>query len=98
MAPITRIRMRKPMMIEAGRPTKNTCICGIRRASTPSPRLNRRPNTMNGAEKWNLAGLEQGVAVVERRDHQVMQIGGKHQREAEHGQEIRDDHTLLALR
>ena len=46
----------------------------------------------------HLAGLEQRVAVVERGDHQVMQVGGEDQRDAEHGEEIADDHALLALR
>ena len=36
-------------MIDSGMPTKNTCICGISRDSTPSPILNSRPNTRNGA-------------------------------------------------
>ena len=40
----------KPTSIESGRPTKNTCICGISRESTPSPKLKSRPKTMNGAE------------------------------------------------
>ena len=37
-------------MIDSGSATKNTCICGISRDSTPSPMLNRKPKTMNGAE------------------------------------------------
>ena len=45
-------RIRKPTRIDSGTPTKNTCICGIRRDSTPSPILNTRPNTRNGAESW----------------------------------------------
>ena len=120
MAPSTSSRIRKPTRIDSGTPTKNTCICGISRDSTPSPRLNRRPNTRNGAESWmpmrnapatvrghqrgdvadqrHLARAEQRVAVVERGDHQVMQVGGEDQRDAEHGEEIADDHALLALR
>ena len=120
MAPTTSSRIRKPSRIDSGMPTKNTCICGISRDSTPSPRLNSRPNTRNGADELDadaerggdragderrdvaderhLARLEQRVAVVERGDHQVMQIGGEDQRHAEHGQEIADDDVLLALR
>ena len=41
--------MRKPTRIDSGMPTKNTCICGISRDRMPSPRLNRSPNTRNGA-------------------------------------------------
>ena len=91
--------MRKPTRIDSGMPTKNTCICGISRDSTPSPRLNRSPNTRNGAasctpmrkapatvlgqrvgdvaQHRHLAGPEHDVAVVERRDHQMMQVGGE---------------------
>ncbi len=50
------------------------------------------------AEQRHLARAEQRVAVVERGDHEVMQVGGEDQRDAEHGQEIADDHALLALR
>ena len=50
------------------------------------------------ADKRHFAGPEQRIAVVERGDHQVMQVGGEHQRDAEHGEEIADDHALLALR
>jgi hypothetical protein len=39
-------------VIEAGVATKNTCICGIRRESTPRPRLNRMPKAMNGCTTW----------------------------------------------
>ena len=52
MAPSTSSKIKNPTRIDIGRPTKKTCICGIRRESTPSPRLNSRPNTTNGAESW----------------------------------------------
>ena len=43
-------KISRPSRIDSGTPTKNTCICGISRASTPSPILNTRPNTRNGAD------------------------------------------------
>ena len=49
------------------------------------------------ADQRDLARLEDGVAVVHRRDHQVMQVGGKDQRDAKHAEEITDDHALLVL-
>ena len=119
MAPTTMMRMRKPIRIVSGMPTKNTCICGISFARMPSPMLNRSPNTRNGAaictpmrkapatvvrqrvgdvaEHRHLAGPEDDVAVVERRDHQMMQVGRKDHGEAEHCEEIADEHALLSL-
>jgi len=44
-----------------------------------------------------LAGLEQGVTVVERRDHEVMHVGCEKQRDLEQRQEVADDHALLPL-
>ena len=40
------------------------------------------------AQDRNLARREQRVAVVERRDHQMMQVGGEDQRDAEHAEKI----------
>lgn len=48
--PIVARKTSMPIRIAAGVATKNTCICGIRRESTPRPRLNRMPKAMNGAE------------------------------------------------
>ena len=49
------------------------------------------------ADDRHLAGRENRVAVVERRDHQMMQIGGENQRDAEQGEEIADQRALLIL-
>ena len=49
------------------------------------------------ADHRHLAGREQRVAVVERGDHQMMQVGREDQRDAEHAEEIADEHALLAL-
>ena len=43
------------------------------------------------AEQRHLARLEQRVAVVERGDHEMMQVGREDQRHAEDGEEIADD-------
>ena len=47
------------------------------------------------ADRRDLARRKDGVAVVQRRDHQVMQVGGEDQRDAEHGKKIADDDALL---
>ena len=49
------------------------------------------------AARHGLARREDRVAVVQRRDHQMMAVGGEQQRHAEHGEEIADQHALLAL-
>jgi len=89
---------------------KNTCICGISRDNTPSPRLNSNPNTYTKrgcddarhvlrrvAHKRQFARLKDFVAVIHRRDHQMVQISGKHQSDTEHGQKISDQKALLVL-
>ena len=50
------------------------------------------------ADQRHLARLEDRVAVVHRRDHQVMHVGGEDQRDAEQREEIADQHALLVLR
>ena len=45
----------------------------------------------------HFAGAEQAVAVVQARDHQVVQIGREDQRDAEQREEIAEDDALLAL-
>ena len=49
------------------------------------------------ADHRHLAGREQPVAVVERGDDEMMQVGREDQRDAEQRQEIADQHALLAL-
>src|SRR5262249_44142556 len=49
------------------------------------------------AEKRQLAGLEDLVAVVHRRNHEMMQVGGKNQRDPKQAEEISNQHTLLVL-
>src|SRR5712691_1199516 len=49
------------------------------------------------AHERNLARLEQHVAVVERGDEQVMQVGGEQHGDAEDGEEVADQHALLPL-
>jgi hypothetical protein len=116
MVPSTSRKNRSPSRIDSGSATKNTCICGISRDSTPSPILNSSPKARNGvdadakraggdlgdqrrdvADGGHFARLEQVVARVERGDDQVVHVGGEEQRDAEHGEEIADDHALLAL-
>ena len=50
------------------------------------------------AHQRQFARLKNRVAVVHCRDHQMMQIGGENQRDAEHRQEISDQKPLLVLR
>ncbi len=52
MAPSVITRKIKPSNIDSGSATKNTCICGISRDSTPSPILKISPKTRNGADSW----------------------------------------------
>ena len=66
----------------------------IRNAMRDGLRRQRR----DVADQRHLARPEQRVAVVERGDHEMMQVGREDQRDAEHGEEIADDHALLALR
>ena len=49
------------------------------------------------ADRQQFARLEHRVAVIERGDHQMMQVGGKNQGDAEHGKEVADQHALLVL-
>ncbi|MGY3391897.1 hypothetical protein ACVWW6_004488 [Bradyrhizobium sp. USDA 3311] len=50
------------------------------------------------AARHGLARREDRIAVVQRRDHQMMAVGGEQQRHPEHGQEVADQHALLSLR
>ncbi len=50
------------------------------------------------AGERHLARLEDRVAVVHRRDDEMMHVGGEDQRHAEHGEEVADQHALLVLR
>ena len=49
------------------------------------------------ADDRHLAGRENPVAVVERDDHQMMQVGGENQRDAHDGEKIADQRALLVL-
>src|SRR5262245_30944654 len=48
-------------------------------------------------QQRQFARLKYRVAVVHRRDHEMMQIGGEYERYAEHRQEISDQKALLVL-
>ena len=63
----------------------------------------RRPNDAGHmlrrvSQQRQFSRLKNRVAVVHRRDHQMMQIGGEDERYAEHRQEISDQNPLLVLR
>ena len=49
------------------------------------------------AHERQFARRKDRVAVIHRHDHQVMEIGGKHQRNTEHGQKISDQRALFVL-
>jgi hypothetical protein len=49
------------------------------------------------AHRQRRTWLKQPAAVVERRDHEIMQIGREDERDAEHGEEVSEGDALLAL-
>ena len=49
------------------------------------------------AHERQFARRKDRVAVIHRHDHQVVEIGGKHQRNTEHGQKISDQRALFVL-
>src|SRR5690242_1668736 len=57
------------------------------------PRRQRR----DVAARHDFSWRKHHVAVVEGRDHQMMAVGRKQQRDAEHGEEIADQDALLSL-
>src|SRR6185437_11739151 len=49
------------------------------------------------AARHQVGGRKDVVAVVQRRDHKIVAVGGEQQRHAEHGEEVSDQDALLAL-